>query len=134
MNHLKHYFQELFWWVLGSHCRCQKQRSEIKWYTEEMKYYTYFIIRHQSSKILVFSIFSYVPYEKDLWCNKTAWIVWGRNMFIESTHFNNINTKCSPIWLFLLDKIQSLTLSLLKAHGCECRLLKVPFSMSSGNQ
>lgn len=47
--------------------------------------------------------------------------------FIEKTHFNVINTKCLSIWLFLLDKVQPLTLSLLKAHGCKCKLLGVAF-------
>lgn len=32
--------------------------------------------------------------------------------FTERTYFNNINTTCSPIWLFLLDKVVSYTESL----------------------
>lgn len=47
--------------------------------------------------------------------------------FTERTYFNIINTKCSSIWLFLFDKVQSPTLSLLKAHDCKGRLLGVVF-------
>lgn len=40
-------------------------------------------------------------------------------------NFNIIDTKCSSVWLFLLDKGHHLTLSLSKAHSCKCRLLGV---------
>lgn len=85
----------------------------MMWYTEQMnEVIPLFITGCQSSKASMFSVFSCWPYEKYLWSKTSVDSVREKCKFTERTYFNNINTTCSPIWLFLLDKVVSYTESL----------------------